>query len=456
MAPNKRNSGSRSQSYSPRSRRDSREVPTRDRQSRSAAKQRPFAKRDEGSRFEDPASAGDAPIRKPRFRKSDADRDSFKPNFDQPNFKGNDKPNFKGKRGEARQKPALRDPNTSSAPRRQPHDRADAEGSPSRGAKPFASEKRRPPMQGEKRRDDRPAIRDFHRSRDTARRKAVDYEPASAEFLPADELDLIYGRHSVMAALESERSLNRIWVTPRLRYDARFHSLLQTAKANGTVISEVEPQRLDQLTQRANHQGIAAQATPYDYVELDTLIDTAKAASTQPVLVVADGITDPHNLGAIIRTAEALGAQGLVIPQRRAVGITSTVAKVAAGALETLPVARVVNLTRALETLKEAGFWIYGTASEASQPVHTVTFSGPIALVVGAEGEGLSLLTQRSCDQLIAVPLAGKTPSLNASVAAGMVLYEIYRQRWSNTLPIDRLEKEMWLKKSNVSQYNKT
>ena len=169
------------------------------------------------------------------------------------------------------------------------------------------------------------------------------------------------------------------------------------------------------------------------------LVAAAKTAVRQPVLIAADSITDPHNLGAIIRTAEALGAQGVVIPQRRAVGITPTVAKVAAGALETLSVARVVNLGRALEQLKKDGFWIYGTASEAAQPVHKTQFDRPIVLVVGAEGAGLSLSIQNLCDVLVSIPLTGKTPSLNASVATGMVLYEIYRQRWLEKLPTIQL-----------------
>lgn len=256
-----------------------------------------------------------------------------------------------------------------------------------------------------------------------------------------EENDLIYGRYPVLTALENQRRLNRIWITPRLRYDPRFHSLLLQAKENGTVIDEVEPRRLDQITQQANHQGVAAQTAPYSYSDLSELIQRAKSVSDHPVIVAADGITDPHNLGAIIRTAEAIGAQGLVIPQRRAVGITSSVMKVAAGALETFPVARVVNLSRALEELKAANFWIYGASSEASQPLHTVQFTGPIVLVVGSEGEGLSLLTQRCCDVLVSIPLLGNTPSLNASVAAGMALYEIYRQRWSNTLYLDKLKK---------------
>jgi 23S rRNA (guanosine2251-2'-O)-methyltransferase len=257
---------------------------------------------------------------------------------------------------------------------------------------------------------------------------------------PDEDNDLIYGRHPVLTALLNQRNLNRIWITSRLRYDPRFHHLVLQAKENGTVIDEVEPKRLDQITDGANHQGVAAQVAPYAYMELADLIANAKSVS-DPVIVVADSITDPHNLGAIIRTAEAIGAQGLVIPQRRASGITSSVVKVAAGALENFPVARVVNLSRALEQLKSADFWIYGTAATGSEPLHTIKFSGPTVLVIGAEGEGLNMLTQRSCDFLVSIPLQGKTPSLNASVAAGMALYEVYRQRSLNTLYLDKIGK---------------
>jgi 23S rRNA (guanosine2251-2'-O)-methyltransferase len=280
------------------------------------------------------------------------------------------------------------------------------------------------------------------------------FEPANSVGMtdvPDTDNDLIYGRHPVLAALESQRQLNRLWITPRLRYDSRFHSLLLQAKANGTVIDEVDHRRLDQLTQAANHQGIVAQVTSYVYADLQEMIDRAKATSDQPVIVVADSITDPHNLGAIIRTAEALGSQGMVIPQRRAVGITSTVVKVAAGALETFPVARVVNLSRALEELKKAGFWVYGTAATASEDLDTVKFTGAIALVIGSEGEGLSLLTQRCCDTLVSIPLRGNTPSLNASVAAGMALYEIYRQRRASTLHLGGC-----FAKKSATEYNKT
>lgn len=286
------------------------------------------------------------------------------------------------------------------------------------------------------------------RSEATSSRRPVESLPPEAD--PSDILsdddsqsDLIYGRHSVVSALESERSLNRIWITAKLRYDPRFYTLLQEAKRQGTVIDEVTPQRISHLTRHANHQGVAAQVTPYQYLDLAELITTAKSKAEKPVLIAIDGVTDPHNLGAIARTAEALGAQGIVIPQRRSVGITSTVMKVAAGALETLPVARVVNLSQALEELKQAGFWIYGTAANAAdKPIHTVTFDSATVLVIGGEGEGLSVLTQRHCDALVSVPLQGRTPSLNASVAAGMALYEIYRQRWNNTVHMNALQKK--------------
>ena len=251
--------------------------------------------------------------------------------------------------------------------------------------------------------------------------------------------DLVYGRHSVEAAIANQRPINRLWVNARLTFDARFRPLILDAKANGAVVDEVNTQRLNQLTQGANHQGIVAQIASQDYADFAELVTNAKAACRQPVIIAADSITDPHNLGAIIRPAAALGAQGLVIPQRRAVGITPTVAKVAAGALETFPVARVVNLARALEQLKEDGFWIYGTAATAGQSAHTIQFDRPIVLVIGAEGAGLSLSIQNLCDVLVSIPLVGKIPSLNASVAAGMVLYEIYRQRWVEKLPPIRL-----------------
>jgi len=302
----------------------------------------------------------------------------------------------------------------------------------------------------------KPIRKETHKSqrfepRDKETHKSQRFEPRDIESTPTttteEETDLLYGRHPVLAALENQQGRDDLWIIPQLRYDPRFHSLLMKAKANGTVIDEVEPRRLSQITEGANHQGIAAQIAPYPYMDLGDLIEKAKSIAEQPVLLVCDGITDPHNLGAIIRTAEAMGTQGLIIPQRRAVGVTSTVMKVAAGALETFPIARVVNLSRTLEELKAAGFWIYGTTAETGKLLHTVEFTGPIVLVIGSEGSGLNLLTERCCDVLVSIPLQGKTPSLNASVAAAMTLYETYRQRWSTlrylgTMSKDSLKKD--------------
>ncbi len=243
--------------------------------------------------------------------------------------------------------------------------------------------------------------------------------------------DLVYGKHPVLAVLDSDRQINRIWVTSKVSGDRRFQDLLQEAKSNGTIISKVDPHRLDLLTQYENHQGIVAQVAPYSYWQLEDLIKIAQEQTDSPVIVIVDGIEDPHNLGSIIRTAEAMGLQGVVIPQRRAVGVNSTVVKVAAGALENLPIARVVNLSQAVNKLKESGFWIYGTTSESSKLLHTINLNGAIGLVIGSEGKGLSSLIERSCDELLSIPLSGKTPSLNASVASAIAIYEICRQRWS-------------------------
>ncbi|MEL6439919.1 MAG: 23S rRNA (guanosine(2251)-2'-O)-methyltransferase RlmB [Cyanobacteria bacterium J06621_8] len=245
---------------------------------------------------------------------------------------------------------------------------------------------------------------------------------------PRTEIDLTYGRHAVLAALKSDRQINRIWITDQLMSHGQFYPLVKTAKANGTIVDQVSPQRLSQLTQGGNHQGIAAQLAPYKYWDLRALISKAQQTE-EPVIVIADGIEDPHNLGAIIRTAEALGVQGLVIPQRRAVGVTSTVMKVAAGALEHMAIARVVNLNQAIAKLKDAGFWLYGTTADTDTLLHETSFSGAVGLVIGSEGQGLSQLTAKNCDQLVRIPLTGKTPSLNASVAAAIALYEVFRQR---------------------------
>jgi 23S rRNA (guanosine2251-2'-O)-methyltransferase len=245
---------------------------------------------------------------------------------------------------------------------------------------------------------------------------------------PAD--DLIWGRHAAQAALESDRPIHRIWCTPEMRFQPRFMQLLREAKAGGVLVEEVTWARLGQLTDGAVHQGIVLQAAAADTLDLGSLIDGCRSIGEPPLLMALDGITDPHNLGAIVRSAEALGAHGLVLPQRRSAGLTGSVAKVAAGALEHLPVARVVNLNRSLETLKEEGYRVIGLAGEAGVALSEADLDGPLVIVTGSEGSGLSMLTRKHCDQLVRIPLRGATPSLNASVATAMVLYEVARRGW--------------------------
>lgn len=384
--------------------------------------------RPEGSRTEGIHKRRDQDGAKPKLRSGEPRRSDFKPREPRPDFKSRE-PRRSDRPSEPRPDFKSREPR-----------RVDSRSSEPRRSDSRANEFRQSEPRSTKWSSDgaaKPASYGGEVKRSFYGADQIDQQAPAEE----EDTDLIYGRHTVLAALQGDRSLNRVWITPRLRYDPRFHTLLTEAKSNGTVIDEVEPNRLDQITHRGNHQGVAAQVAPYEYVEIGELIERAKSTSEHPVIVVADSITDPHNLGAIIRTAEALGAQGLVIPQRRAVGVTSTVVKVAAGAIENFSVARVVNLTRALEELKEAGFWIYGTAAESSQPIHTVDFAKAAVLVIGAEGEGLSVTMQKSCDVLVSIPLQGNTPSLNASVAAGMALYEIYRQRWASTIHLDLSKK---------------
>lgn len=278
------------------------------------------------------------------------------------------------------------------------------------------------------------------RGRPTSLRRESAADPAlatpEAERLgqPAPSDDLVWGRHAALAVLESGRPVHRIWCTPELRFSPKFLQQLREAKASGVLVEEVTWARLGQLTAGAVHQGIVLQTAAADTLDLDSLIEGCGGIGEAPLLMALDGITDPHNLGAIARSAEALGAHGLVLPQRRSAGLTGSVAKVAAGALEHLPVARVVNLNRALERLKQEGYRVVGLASEGSVSLEQADLDGPLVIVTGSEGDGLSMLTRRHCDQLVSIPLRGATPSLNASVASALLLYEVARRGWMHGL----------------------
>ncbi len=237
--------------------------------------------------------------------------------------------------------------------------------------------------------------------------------------------DWIWGKHSVYETLTSERAINRIWCTSEIFSSDKFYILLKELKAKGVLIEEVSWNRLSQLTYGASHQGIALQLASSKTISLEQLIGFSKHNSANPIILALDGITDPHNVGAIIRSAEAFDCKGIVIPQRRSAGLTGTVAKVAAGALEHLQVSRVVNLNRALDEFKKNGFLIVGLSGDGQLSISNFLEKAPLVVIIGSEDKGISLLTQKKCDFLLSIPLKGKTSSLNASVAAAISLFHL-------------------------------
>jgi 23S rRNA (guanosine2251-2'-O)-methyltransferase len=240
--------------------------------------------------------------------------------------------------------------------------------------------------------------------------------------------EYIGGKHSVLEALKSGRTINKIWIAE----NAQKHltqPIVGQAKTNGIVVQFVDKRKLDQMTENMQHQGVVAQVAAYDYVEVDDILARAAAKNEAPFLLLLDEIEDPHNLGSILRTAECTGVHGVVIPKRRSVGLTATVSKTSAGAVEYVPVARVTNLTQTIEDLKKKGVWVAGTDVAAKQNVYDTDLKIPIAVVIGNENKGVGRLIKESCDFLVKLPMFGQLNSLNASVAAGVLMYEVVRQR---------------------------
>lgn len=239
--------------------------------------------------------------------------------------------------------------------------------------------------------------------------------------------DIIAGRNSVQEALRSGRTIDSIYVA-RGNRTGSIAAILAKAKDRGIVIKEADPKKLDFLCGGANHQGIVAVAAVQEYAEVEDIFRLAEERGEPPFLIIADELEDPHNLGAILRTAECSGAHGVIIPRRRAVGLTYAVGKASAGAVEYVPVARVTNLVKTIEELKKRGVWVYA-ADMDGEPWCSVDYRGPVALVIGSEGNGVSRLVRENCDFVISLPMLGKINSLNASVACGVLCYEIARQR---------------------------
>lgn len=237
----------------------------------------------------------------------------------------------------------------------------------------------------------------------------------------------IEGRNAVMEAFRSGKSIDKLYVLDGCQ-DGPVLSIKREAKKQDTIIRYVDKERLDQLSETGKHQGVIAYAAAYEYAEVEDILNLAKEKGEDPFILLLDNIEDPHNLGAIIRTAHLAGAHGVIIPKNRAVGLTATVARTSAGALNYLPVAKVTNLSKTIEELKKEGLW-FAAADMDGTVMYDANLTGPIGLVIGSEGEGVSRLVKEKCDYTISIPMKGKIDSLNASVAAGVLSYEIVRQR---------------------------
>lgn len=237
---------------------------------------------------------------------------------------------------------------------------------------------------------------------------------------------IIEGRNSVFEALRTGRAIDKILYSDG---DKNLSHIIAAAKQAGTVVTRCDRRKLDSLSRSGAHQGVIAFAAAHEYSTVDDILEYAKSTGRPPLVVVCDEISDPHNLGAIIRSAEAAGAHGVIIPKRRNAGLTAVVAKVSSGALEHIPVARVSNIAATLEDLKKRGLWIYGTGLGATSNLYETDLCGPCAVVIGSEGDGMGRLVTECCDVVMSIPMVGKTQSLNASAAAAVVLFEVVRQR---------------------------
>jgi len=246
---------------------------------------------------------------------------------------------------------------------------------------------------------------------------------------PVEEIEgQLEGRNALTEALRAGRTIDKVFIAAG-DTDKGLQRLAAQAKEAGAVIVPVDRRKLDAMSTTHAHQGVITLAAAHDYCALEDILEEAAARNQAPLIVICDELTDPHNLGAIMRSAECAGAHGVVIPKRRSVGLTATVAKASAGAVEYMKVARVGNINDAIRELKERGVWVFGTAAEGSIPMYKADLTGPAAIVIGNEGDGISRLVRKNCDVMLSIPMQGRISSLNASAAAAILLYEAVRQR---------------------------
>ena len=248
--------------------------------------------------------------------------------------------------------------------------------------------------------------------------------------MEAEADGIIEGRNAVIEALRSGTAIDKIYIA-RGETDATLGHIASTAREKGVVVVEADRRKLDGLSRTHAHQGVIARAAVREYVSVDEILAAAREKGEAPLLVVCDELSDPHNLGAVIRTAECAGAHGVIIPKRRSAGLTAVVAKTSAGAVSHVPVARVANLPSLLKELKKEGIWVFGTAADGDTSLYDADLKGPAAIVIGSEGDGMGRLVAENCDFKVSIPMRGKLNSLNASAAAAILLYEAVRQRLS-------------------------
>ena len=253
------------------------------------------------------------------------------------------------------------------------------------------------------------------------REKTVRVQDAEAD-------GVIEGRNAVIEALRAGASIDKIFIQ-KGETDRTLGHIASTARAAGVVVVDADKRKLDFMSRTHAHQGVIALASVREYVSVEDILNIAREKGENPLIVVCDEISDPHNLGAIIRTAECAGAHGVVIPKRRSAGLTSIVGKTSAGAVSYVPVARVPNIPALLEQLQKEGVWVFGTAAEGACNLYSADLKGPAAIVIGSEGDGMTRLVREKCDFLVSIPMKGKISSLNASAAAAILLYEAVRQR---------------------------
>ncbi len=241
-------------------------------------------------------------------------------------------------------------------------------------------------------------------------------------------LDQVEGRNSVIELLESGKDINKIFVEKGEKHGS-IHKIIAMAKTRKIIIVEKDKRQMEEIAQNKNYQGIIAIIPPFSYCEIEDILDKAKKEKDDPFILILDGIEDPHNLGSIIRTAETAGVHGIIIPKRRAASVNSTVAKVSSGAIEHMLVARVNNISDAIEKLKKEGLWICGTDINTDKYYYEQDLTGPLGIVIGNEGKGIGEKVKKNCDFLVKIPMLGKVTSLNASVSTGIVIYEALKQR---------------------------